>query len=80
MEFGLLLLAQAMLEQAIADWRVGFGRPEWSPRGRLSAEAADWLFSDERRATFTFKDAADVLGAEVNWLRAMIRAEHGGAG
>jgi hypothetical protein len=76
MNFGSLLLAQAMIEQAIADWRAGVGRPEWSPRGRRSAEAAGWLFDDERRATFTFADVCDVLGAEPGWMRAMILSEY----
>ena len=63
MEEGLLRLAAATLECAISDWRVGAGRPE--------------LFDDARRATFTFKDVCNVLGAEPDWLRAMIREEYG---
>jgi len=78
-EAGLLRLAAAMISLAIADWRAGAGRPEWSPRGRRSAEAHAWLFDDARHSIFTFKDVCDVLGAEPSWMRAMIRAEHGGS-
>jgi hypothetical protein len=77
LEEGLLRLAAAILEQAVEDWRVGFGRPEWSPRGKLSAEAADWLFNDDRRATFTFRQVCDVLGAEPERMRKLIRREYG---
>lgn len=80
MEEGLLRLAAAMLEQAVEDWRVGANYPDWSPRGRRSAEAAGWLFDDERRATFTFKAVCEVLGAAPSWLRAMIEAEYGNEG
>jgi hypothetical protein len=78
MDYGSLLLAQAMLEQALEDWRAGLRYPEWSKRGRLSADAADWLFNDERRAILTFADVCDVLGAEPSWMRATIRAGYDG--
>jgi hypothetical protein len=71
------LLAAAMLRLAIADWRAGIGMPEWSPRGKRSAEAFDWLFNDERRAHVTFQRVCDLLGAEPSWLRTEIRAVHG---
>jgi hypothetical protein len=68
--------AIAMLRRAIVDWRAGVGRPEWSKRGRLSAEARDWIFNSERRAHVRFEDVCEVLGAEPNWMRAMLRAEY----
>jgi hypothetical protein len=65
-----------MIEVAIADWRAGVRFPEWSKRGRRSAEAAGWLFDDERGATLTFADVCDLLGAEPGWMRAMILSEY----
>jgi hypothetical protein len=77
LEQGLLRLAAAMIDLAIEDWCAGFGWAAWSPRGKRSTEASDWLFSDERCASLTFKDACNVLGAEPGWMRKMIRAEYG---
>jgi hypothetical protein len=76
MEFGLLLLAQAMLELAIADVRAGVGRPEWTPRGKRAAEARDWLFNPERRALIKFEDCAAMFDLDADWLRKEIRAEY----
>jgi hypothetical protein len=63
------LLAAAMIELAIADWKAGIGRPEWSQRGRRSMNAADWLFNPERRALVTFEDACAALGADPDYTR-----------
>ena len=77
MNDGWARFAQAMVRQATEDWRAGVGRPEWSPRGRRSAEAADWLFNVERRAAVTFEDVCALLGVEPGWMRRMIRAKYG---
>lgn len=66
-----------MIGLAIEDLRAGAGWPEWSPRGRRSAEAAAWLFDERREAVFTFEDVCAVLGIESSWIRAKIRAKFG---
>ncbi len=65
-----------MIELAIADWRAGVRYPDWSRRGRLSADAADWLFNPGRRALVKFEDACAVFDVEADWMRAMIRAKY----
>jgi hypothetical protein len=75
---GWQLLAMAMIELAIADWRAGIGKPDWSPRGRRSEEAGDWLFNPARAAHLTFQQACDLLKAEPSRLRAGIRSKYEG--
>lgn len=67
--------AKAILRQAIADWRAGMGRPEWSKRGKLSAGAGDWIFNPDRRALVKLEDVCAVLGVEPDAMRAKIRAK-----
>jgi hypothetical protein len=65
-----------MIEVAIADWRAGVRYPDWTRRGKLSAEARDWLFNPARRALVKFEDACAVFNVDADWMRARILSEY----
>jgi hypothetical protein len=69
-------LALAMIEQARADWRRGIDRPPWSPWGRRSAEAGDWLFNPDRKAHLSFHLCCEVLGIDPSQKRIALRAKY----
>jgi hypothetical protein len=60
---GLKALMMAVLEDGIRDYREG--------RGRLSAEAAEWIRSD-RRDAFSFIVICETLGLEPAAVRAAL--------
>ena len=64
-----------MIKQAIEDIEAGCGRPKWSPRGRLAADARDWIFGPPRG--LSFETACDFLGVSADVARAAILRKWG---